>query len=107
MIYASRNWKATETSDFAGSKYNLTVSGDVEVRRSNQTTRQSEATPQGINPKTLILNLNVEGKGDVGGDVVEWRMVEFTKGISPRQYDHVTVTGETDEQTIEVEVILS
>jgi len=107
MIYASRNWKATETTDFVGSKYQLTVNGEVEVRRSNQTPKLSEADPQGFNPKTLILDLNVETNGDVGGDVLEWRTVNFTKEISPRQYDHVTVTGETDEQTIEVEVILS
>nr|WP_299506775.1 hypothetical protein [uncultured Rhizobium sp.] len=107
MIYASRNWKATETTDFAGTRYNLTVCGDVEVRRSNQTPKLSEATPQGINPKTLILDLKVEENGDVGGDLVEWRRVEFTNEISARQYDHVTVTGETDEQTIEVDVVLS
>lgn len=107
MMYASRNWKATETTDLIGSKYTLTVSGEVQVRRSNQTPKLAEAQSPGINLKILILNLTVESQGDLGGDIVEWKPVEYSREVSPRHYGQVTITGETDEQTIEVEVVLS
>jgi hypothetical protein len=107
MNYASRDWKAAETTDLVGSKHELTVTGEVQVHKSNETPKLSEASPQGISPITLILDLSVDGSGDIGGDVMLWKTVTFVKEISSRQYKDVTITGETDEQTIEVEEILS
>lgn len=107
MTYASRYWKAVETTDLVGSKYVLTVTGEVEVRRSNQGPKLGEANPPGISPVILILDLTVENHGDVANEVVEWKDITFTKEVSSRQYGHVTIKGETDEQTVEVEIILS
>ena len=107
MSYASRNWKAVENTDLVGSKYFLTVTGEVEVHKSNETPKLAKAHPQGISPATLILTLSVDGAGDIGGDVMLWKRVKFSSEIMSRQYKHVMITGETDEQTMGVEEILS
>lgn len=107
MNYASRSWKAVETTDLVGSKHVLTVTGEVQVRKSNETPKLTKAAPQGISPVTLILDLSVDGSGDIGGEVVLWKPVEYVSEISSHQYKEVTITGETDDVTVEVEEILS
>lgn len=107
MKYLSRNWEANETTDLVGSKHTLTVTGQVEVRRANDTPKLTEASPQGINGKILILKVSVESGQGVGAEVLTWKDVSFSKEISPRQYNQVTITGDTDEQTVDVEEIFS
>ncbi|MDB5677378.1 hypothetical protein [Sphingomonas bacterium] len=107
MSYASRNWKAVEMTDLVGSTHTLVVTGEVEVHKANETPKLVKAHPQGISPATLILTLSVDGAGDTGPDVMQWKRVKFSTEIMSRQYKHVMITGATDEQTVEVEEILS
>ncbi len=107
MAYASRNWKATESTDLIGSKYTLAVTGEVQVLKSNEEPHLAKARPQGISPATLLLDLSVTGAGDIGGEIVVWKPVEYVHEISSGEYTHVTVRGETDEHSIKVEEILS
>lgn len=107
MNYSSRNWEAVETTDLVGSKYVLTVTGEVEVRKLNEVPKLAEAHPQGISPVTLILDLSVDGASETGPDALGWKPVEYVREISSRQYKDVTIRGETDEQTVTVEEILS
>lgn len=107
MTYASRKWHAAQTTDLAGSKYLLTVTGEVEVHRSNQEPKLTKAHPQGIVPTTLILDLSVGSNSDVGNAVMVWKPVQYSHEITAGQYDHVTIKGETASHTMKVERILS
>jgi hypothetical protein len=103
-IIGSKNWKATEGTDFGGNDRKLVVTGDVELSRSNERPRLSEAVPQGINPKILILILSAEACGDVGADVITCEPVSFEKEISEDQYSQVDIRGQA---TVDVEKIIS
>ena len=60
MTYASRNWKAVETTDLVDSKHGLTVTDEVQVHKSNETPKLSEASPQGISPITHGATLHTD-----------------------------------------------
>jgi hypothetical protein len=102
-----RKFSAIESTNLAGSERKLTVTGEVETRRSNETPGLVEASPQGINPDILILDVTIATDG-AGNDVMAWKeVVPFVKPISRRQYTHVTIRREDDTETIEVQEILS
>lgn len=99
-VLGSRDWKATEGTDLVGQNRKLVVTGDVEMSRLNETPKLTEASPQGFNPKILILELTAESHGDVGGDSTIWEPVTFEKAVSEGQYTQVEIRGHT---TVDVE----
>lgn len=107
MTYASRNWKAVETTDPAGAKHLLTVKGEVQVTRSNETPKLIAAQPPGINPTILILDVLVESHGEIGGDVMLWKAAEYVENIHAQQFTGVMIAGAVDEVSLKVEEILS
>ena len=51
----------------------------------------TERVPQGINEKTLMLDLAIEQTGDVGTDDVAPRDARFEKPAGKGQYDKVEI----------------
>ena len=86
----TRNWKANELPNLIGRNYKIHVTGDVEVTATNQTPKLSDRVPQGINPRILLLNLTIVTSG-VGGQIVFYRSVQYTKATSGDQYDEVDI----------------
>jgi len=103
MTLNSKDWKATESTDFAGRDRHLTVTGLVEVTATNMKPVLKPTVPQGINPEILLLTVSEEPEGDVGGDVMTWKSAEYTQPIAEGQYTDVTVDG----QTVKVEELIS
>ena len=102
-IISSKDWKATEGTDFAGGNRKLTVSGEVELSQSNEEPKLTEAVPQGINPRILILELSASSDG-VGADVITCKPVRYEKSIGEGQYSQVDIRGQA---TVAVEPIIS
>jgi hypothetical protein len=100
----SRDWSAIEAMDPASGRRALTVTGEVETTAGNQTPRLAPTSPQGINPKDLILVLSIETSGDAGADVMGWRRVAYLQPVTHRQYTLVTITGES-QASIKVEEV--
>lgn len=107
MPYATRNWEAVESTDLVGSKYVLTITGEVEVHRSNGVPRLAEQQPPGMSPVSLILDLSIQDVSDTGGDIVLWKPVEYDREVSPGQYKDVLITGEIDPMSVPVETVPS
>jgi hypothetical protein len=87
----TRNWKANEIPDFVGRRYLLVVSGDVQVTATNLTPKLTVHVPQGINPRILLLDLSIVSSGGLGGQIVFFKSVHFTRPTSGRQYDEVDI----------------
>lgn len=87
----TRNWKANELPDFIGRKYQVHVSGDVQVTATNRTPKLSYRVPQGFNPRILMLNLTIVSSGGFGGQIVFYKSVQFTKATTGDQYDEVDI----------------
>jgi hypothetical protein len=106
MAYQTRNWHAVETTDLVGSAHKLTVTGEIQLLKSNEEPALEDAAPQGFNPKILILDLTVSSQG-LGGQVVHWKSVTYEKSISAHQYAEVTIRGGGETKTVSVEEVLS
>jgi hypothetical protein len=91
----TRNWKAWENQQPPGPP-RLHVTGEVETSNGNQTPHLAEASPQGINPEILLLDLTITMSG-VGITVMGWKEVRFEKQVSKGQYTSVDIRadGET------------
>lgn len=87
----TRNWNANEIPDFAGRRYLLVVNGDVQVTATNLTPKLKVHVPQGINPRILLLDLSIVSSGGLGGQIVFYKSVHFTKATSGNQYDEVDI----------------
>src|SRR5260370_4423036 len=87
----TRTWKANEIPDFAGRRYLLVVTGDVEVTATNQTPKLSVHVPQGINPRIYMLDLTIVSSGGIGAPIVYYKHVQYTKVTSGHQYDEVYI----------------
>lgn len=74
----------------------LHVKGSVETTSGNQFPELSEAIPQGINPKILILVLGIKSTGNPGTDPVEYRPATFSKPAKKGQYSQVDIRWEGD-----------
>jgi hypothetical protein len=99
-----RSWEARQmanpapkTKDFKawqnvipGGRPKLIVIGKVQTSNTNQTPHLEEHTPQGINPKILLLDLTITTK-DVGDALQDWRDVRFEKSITRDQYSNVDI----------------
>ncbi len=88
---STRNWKANEIPDLLGRTYRLVVTGDVQVTATNLTPVLSVYTPQGINPRILLLDLKIVSSGGFGGQIVFYKHVMFTKRTSGNQYSEVDI----------------
>ena len=87
-----------EMSDFAAwinlmppSSGQLIVTGKVVTTAGNKLPKLTAKTPQGINPKMLLLDLTIETTSDVGTDDVAPRDVRFEKPAGKGQYTDVEV----------------
>ena len=107
MKYASKDWKAVESSDLIGREHKLSVTGQVETLNTNETPKLAPAEPQGIVAQELILELTIEKHGDVGGHIVRFVPVAYERKISSGQYHTVSIRGETKDVVIKVERVLS
>jgi len=87
----TRNWKANEIPDFAGRRYLLVVSGDVEVTATNLTPKLTVHVPQGINPRILLLDLTIVSSGGIGAPIVFYKSVHYQRVTSGHQYDEVDI----------------
>src|SRR4029077_6946324 len=87
----TRNWKANEIPDFAGRRYLLVVSGDVQVTATNLTPKLTVHVPQGINPRILLLDLTIVSSGGIGAPIVFYKSVHYQRVTSGRQYDEVDI----------------
>jgi len=85
----TKNWKAWQDLQPPGPP-TLHVTGEVETTNSNQTPHLAEASPQGTNPKILLLNLSITTAG-TGLTVIDFKQVTFTKKISKDQYTSVDI----------------
>ena len=103
-VLSSRNWRATEGTDFSGGDRKLVVTGEVEMSQLNETPRLTEASPQGINPSILVLNLDAVSHGNVGGQATSWEPVTFEKPVEEDQYSQVQIDGHS---TVDVEKLIS
>ncbi len=91
---STKNWKANELPDFVGRIYKIHVTGDVQVTSTNLTPKLSYHTPQGINPRILMLDLTIEDSGGFGGQIVFYRQAEFMRRSSGDSYDEVDILWE-------------
>jgi hypothetical protein len=86
-------------------KYNtLHVKGSVTVPTTGWKASMSEAVPQGINKKILILEVKKVKPTGAAGDIVSHIEVSFDKPNSP-PYTNVTIRGDGDEFTIDVKKV--
>lgn len=99
-IHGSKNWKAVESTDFSGGNRTLVVTGDVEVGASNEDPVLTEAVPQGINPRILILELATIADGNLGNDVLTWTCATLEKPIDEDQFSQVDIR---DHAVVDVE----
>jgi hypothetical protein len=86
----TKDWKAWENDQPGTGGPTLHVTGLVETSNSNQTPVLTEASPQGINPAILILNLSITTSG-VGNDVMGWKPAPFRKSVKRGQYSTVDI----------------
>ena len=100
-----RNFKAKQTTDFAGKNAKLTVSGEVETRRSNERVSLKKGQ-QGIVPEIFIVDVVIDASGP-GNDVMDWAKVNQAFDITENQFSQVTILAEENSLTINVEKILS
>jgi hypothetical protein len=77
----SGNWKAVEEPNLEGGGYRVRVTGEVEAESPSLHAR----TPQGLDPRILMLDLS---KVDEGSDYQE---VEFRQPSEVHAYDHVDI----------------
>lgn len=103
-IHDSRDWKATESTNFAGSDRKLTVTGKVQVGAGNEQPVLTRAVPQGINPKILILELSTKTIGDVGTDALVWKDALYKEPVEEDQFSQIDVRGHA---VVDVEKLIS
>ena len=90
----TRNWKADEKPDFVGRNYHLTVTGEVEVSATNLMPKLDEHTPQGINPRILLLDLTIVSTGGLGGPIMIYKPARYARPTTGNQYDEADILFE-------------
>jgi hypothetical protein len=78
--------------------FSLRVSCDV-LANKGQTAELVKATPQGINPKILILDVVIHGRGAQPGNI----SARYEDASYDDQYDEVTARYDSEAQTVKVE----
>lgn len=103
MAWNTRDFLAFDIPSITGQgPHSLSVTGEVEVRATNETPHLVEVQPQGINQYDLVLALTVTSAGQ-GADVLTGKRVSFSKEIGNHKYLTVTVRESTTPLTIKVE----
>jgi hypothetical protein len=87
----TRNWTANELPDLVGRNYHIDVNGDVEVTATNMMPVLRMRTPQGFNPRILLLDLEIVSEGGFGGQIMMWKEARFTRPTSGMQYDEADI----------------
>lgn len=77
-----------------GSINELIVQGEVETSSGSITPMLTEAEPQGINQKILILNLHLKKSSNPGIQVISYQGVRFVKKAEIGQYESVEINSE-------------
>lgn len=90
----TRSWKAVEMPDFAGRNYHLTVTGEVEVSATNLMPKLDERTPQGFNPRILLLDLAIVSTGGLGGPIMIYKPARYARPATGNQYAEVDILFE-------------
>lgn len=95
----TKEWSAWEDRQPGpGRGPTLHVTGEVKISNTNQKPRLNEASPQGINPLILILDLKIDSEGVGIEPVNPWAMAKFEKPVTKGQYSDVEIRS--DGQTI-------
>lgn len=90
----TRSWKAVEMPDFAGRNYHLTVTGEVEVSATNLMPKLDEHSPQGFNPRILLLDLTIVSAGGLGGPIMIYKPARYARPTTGNQYAEVDILFE-------------
>jgi hypothetical protein len=85
-----------------GHPHNLTVKGDVEVPTTGYEVHLHRASPQGINPLDLILEVKAEGPHGPAGDIVSKLQVSYQEHPAKAEYTHLTIRDGKQSFTIPV-----
>ena len=97
MTPNTRNWSAWIDLQPPGPPA-LHVIGEVEVSASNKRPVLREASPQGINPEILLLDLSIQDTGGIGTPAFEYKEVRFDKSpVRARQYSTVQIRWEGND----------
>jgi hypothetical protein len=83
----TRNWSANEVR--AGRGYRVEVKGEVEVSATNLVPKLRMHAPQGT--RVLLLDLNIEEDGALGGPAVMLKEAAFTRSSSGHAYDEAEI----------------
>ena len=91
----TKTWKAFEDRQPGpGRRPTLRVSGKVKITNTNQKPRLAEASPQGINPTILLLDLFIDTEGAGIEPPDPWADATFGKQVTPHQYKLVEIRWE-------------
>ena len=89
-----------------GTEPRLHVTGDVEVPTTGWTLALKRASPQGINPRVLILDLTAKPPHGAAGDVVLKPEVNYTEQPPKADYDEVTIRFGREVFSLKVPVLV-
>lgn len=103
----TKDWHAFENRQPGISKDNaFYVIGEVETNNGRIQLVLTKATPQGINEKILILDLELKDQGGFGTADIAYRPVRYDEQISEGQYTQVQIMYQGEEITcIEVSIV--
>jgi hypothetical protein len=87
----TRDWEALEMTDMIGQHGQITVTGEVELSETGTTAELREHTPQGTNPKILLLDLVIHRQGGIHGHIAWFEKLTFKKKSSGSEYDEVDI----------------
>ena len=87
----TRDWEALEMTDMIGQHGQITVTGEVELSETGTTAELKEHTPQGINPRILLLDLVIHRQGGIHGHIAWFEKLTFKKKSSGSEYDEVDI----------------
>lgn len=92
-LQKSRDWNAwTEPGN--GISVTLHVSGKVKTSAANQMPEIPEATPQGVEPEILVLDLVIVTVGPPGLESPMYRQAHFSKDVAPGRYSTVHIRSQ-------------
>lgn len=89
----SRDWNAWTVPSESGAVV-LHVSGLVEITATNHMPEIPEATPQGVEPDILVLDLIMVPVGQSGAAKTSFRKAHYSKKTVPGRYASVHVRSE-------------
>lgn len=100
---AAKDFKYCE-DDMPGASHKLIVTGEVECPTTGWKVGLLEASPPGINPTVLILQITSEKPTGRAGNKITLMPVRFEK-VSGDHYKKITIRGGGPEFTIDVVIV--